>query len=150
FESKKPPKGGKKQPDDDLWALAANSLFQASLFSELDTTLHSDGNQDALQDDHTRTPSADPDHLQPTPHQADSEAEPGPLREGTQDQPRGLDALPPSGDAGQGAEPDRERSSGDRPLGIGDLSALGVSLGRQRNALRRSNTYAHPRSGPPH
>src|SRR3984893_9657056 len=107
------------------------------------TTLEPDGDQHAVQDDHSRTPATTAGDARAAAQGAEAPAGTGTLRQGTEDQPRGVEGSPLPGDAEKRPEPDSERGPGNGSEGSGGSFALRVS-GRQHAAVPRRGNGVHP------
>src|SRR6516165_6452710 len=88
------------------------------------------GDNDALQDDGPRTSEGADGVARATASDASTSADVGSLRGGTEGQSRRLEENSLPGEAGQRAEPDRQRSPGNGSSGTGGPFALRVASGR--------------------
>src|ERR1019366_9450812 len=70
-------------------------------------TPKSKGDQNAVQDDHSRPPATTATDTRPTPQGAQAPADHGTLRRGAEDQTRSLEGDAPANEARQRPEPDR-------------------------------------------
>src|SRR5439155_1674620 len=71
------------------------------------------GDHDAVQDDNSRTPAAEPAAARETPRAEDAASGAGSLRPGAEGPSPSLQGAVGQGQAGQRPEPDSERSAGD-------------------------------------
>src|ERR1019366_4017882 len=69
---------------------------------------HPKGNRHAVQNDHPPIPPAASENSQPTEKRPNSIADPGRLRNRTEEQPRSLEGKAVPGESGHRPEPDRE------------------------------------------
>src|SRR5438270_316812 len=76
---------------------------------------HPEGDRHAIQDDGTRTHSGSAGAARPAAQEPDAPADDGAHGPRAEDPPPSLEEHPPSNEAGQRPEPDRQRSAGDRP-----------------------------------
>src|ERR1019366_2987431 len=105
-----------------------------------------EGDQHAIQDDHSRTPATTAGDARTAPKGAEASADDGPLRARAEDQPRSLEGDSLRGEAGQRPEPDRERGDGDGTQGVGGSFTDRVSSGQQRTPFARRGNGVHPGS----
>jgi len=105
-----------------------------------------DGDHHAVQDDHSRTPAPTTPGARATAEGPQAPFDDGALRQGTENQPRGVEASPQPGETGQRPEPDSERSPGDGPQGIPGPFTQRVAEGQQRDAIPRRSYALHPPS----
>src|SRR5262249_58619356 len=82
-------------------------------------TLKPDGENHDLQNNGSRTPAATPADARAAPQGSQAPYDDGTLRQGTADQPPGLDGTPRPDEAGQRPAPDRQRSDGNSPQEAG-------------------------------
>src|SRR5271167_2621199 len=86
-----------------------------------------EGDHDAIQDDHSRTSATTATNARAASPGADVTADDGTLRQGAADPPPGVEGTAPGATAGQRIEPDRERSPGNGSQGTGGSFAGRVS-----------------------
>src|ERR1035441_10691716 len=104
-----------------------------------------EGDHNAVQDDHPRTPATTTGDARPAPQEPEAAPDTGNLRARAEDQPRNLDRNSLPGEIGQRPEPDRERSTGDGSQGNGGAFGFRVSAQRERTAFPgRSNGVRPP------
>src|SRR5439155_19546914 len=82
---------------------------------------HSQGNHDAVQDDHVGTPPATSGDSRPAPPETDIASDGEILCQAVEDPSRSLDGLLLPVEPGQRPEPDSERSPGNRSQGDREL-----------------------------
>src|SRR5260370_12337200 len=78
-----------------------------------------EGEQHAVQDNHSSTPGAEPAVTGPAQERPADASDDGALRPGTENPPRSLEGNALPDDAGQRRDPDSDRGPGARPQGSG-------------------------------
>src|SRR6185437_3795799 len=105
-----------------------------------------EGDQHAVQDDHSSTPGAEPADTGPAQERPADASDDGALRPRTENPPRSLEGNAHPDDAGQRREPDSERGAGTGPQGSGGSFADRVSSGRQGSPVPGRSYGVHPPS----
>src|SRR5262245_46704743 len=83
------------------------------------TTTSDEGNRQAIQDNRSRTVATATADVRPDPEEPQAPPDNGAVSQGTEDQPRGLDAPAGATEAGNRPGPDRLGSAGDSSQGNG-------------------------------
>src|SRR5271163_2268426 len=77
-----------------------------------DNATPTEGDHHAVQDNRSRTPATTPTDARATTEGTEAPGGNGTLRQGAEDQPRGVEGNPRPTETGQRPEPDRERGAG--------------------------------------
>jgi hypothetical protein len=105
-----------------------------------------EGDQHAVQDHSPGTSEGKPGVARRTASDAPAAADAGNLGEGTKGRPRELEADARQGEAGERAEPARERGSGNGSEKVGGSCTVGASSGRAGTALAGKGNGVRPKS----